>query len=433
MDKGDNISTVRKLMTAYHQSATGIRRYYEQPSFMGLLNVGRKELPHSCIISWLFDSASFNQDTPDSPLMHLLDIAVKRADQQDKIGEDRPISTCLSNSIYGRAFSIERSVCTREEVIIDKEGNRRRSDISIRCNINYRNEGTKQKLNICIENKVLSSEHTSQTSAYSNYYLDDGDDWLFLFLTPLSSVKLDNYEQLEKGNRCESDMFIQINYQDLLDYVLEPLINSVDKRSQVYFIIDDYIKTLRYPIMEEKSNKKTIMAMGQEETKLLNDFWEGNHELIELALMAMSNNNNLDPEVQESAKNAYDTIQSLQSARKDSTRFAIVYPNDDRDDDNGKGYTKVDVAIQFASKFCEKNPTYIIDEDTANKAITSEINTTTKKIFNSKITTTEEIKLSNGNYVFFNKNIWGVGRDCWLKLSDYLSRDNPYFRIEPIK
>ena len=48
---------------------------------MGLLNVGRKELAHSSFISWLFDSTTFNQSHTDSPIMHLLDIAVKRANQ----------------------------------------------------------------------------------------------------------------------------------------------------------------------------------------------------------------------------------------------------------------------------------------------------------------------------------------------------------------
>lgn len=433
MNQTIDISKIRELMTVYHQSATMIRHYYEQPSYMGLLNVGRKELPHSCIISWLFDSAFFNQNTPDSPLMHLLDIAVKRANQQNKIGDNKPISLFFSSSVYGRLFSIVQTRCTREEVIIDDKGNRRRSDITIRCKIKEKKDGTERELNVCIENKVLSSEHTSQTRAYSNYYLDNrGGYWLFLFLTTLSSVKLDNYEQLKSDEKCESDMFIQINYQDLLDYVLQPLINSTDNRSQEYFILDDYVKTLRYPVMEEKSNKRTIMAIGEQETRLLNDFWEGNHELIELALMAMSSNANLDEEVRENAEKAYNTMQSLQSARKDSTKFAIVYPDCVRDDNRGKGYKKVDIAKKFARLFCDRNSPVVIDENTANKAITTEINTTKKKIFDDKISTFDIIKLKNGVNLCLNTNIWGVSTDCWLKLSDYLSRDNPYFRIEPI-
>ena len=72
---------------------------------MGLLNVGRKELAHSSFISWLFDSTTFNQSHADSPIMHLLDIAVKRANQQKKIGENNPISTSLFALMYLRKLS----------------------------------------------------------------------------------------------------------------------------------------------------------------------------------------------------------------------------------------------------------------------------------------------------------------------------------------
>jgi len=429
-----DIQRIRELMTSYHQSATYIRRYYERPTYMGLLNVGRKELPHSSFISWLFDSSSFTQESPDSPLMHLLDIAVRRANQQNNIGAEKAISLSLSESIYGRLFSIIRSSCTLEDYSKGQAGEVRRSDIVIRCDIRYLNDGTERKLNICIENKVLSTEHTSQTKAYSDYYLNNKDgDWVFLFLTPLSSVKLDNFYELDDKEKCESDYFIQINYQDLLDYVLEPLMLSEDKNSQVYFIIDDYIKTLRYPVMEEKSNRKTIMAMGNQETKLLNDFWEGNHELIELALMAMKDNANLSEEVREKAEKAYNTMRSLQSARKDSTKYVLIFKDGNRDNNDGKGYNKVEVAKMFAKIFCQQNK-QIVDENSANAKISNEIKTTKKKIFNQSISTVDEVPLADGTTtVYLNTNIWGESTNCWRMLREYLERNNPYFRIEPIK
>ena len=357
-DEKVDINRVRELITSYHKSVSQIKRYYERPSYMGLLNVGRKELPHSSFISWLFDSATFNQSHPNSPIMHLLDIAVKRANQQNKIGDNNAISISLSDSIYGRLFSISSTSCSLEEVI-----DKRRCDIIIRCKI----KDSERDLNICIENKVLSSEHTSQTEAYEQYYSNDENaDWLFLFLTPLSSVELDDYFSLSKKEKCTSEKFIQINYQDLLDYVLEPVINSVDKNSQVYFILDDYINTLRYPVMEDNYKKRTIMAIGEQETKLLNDFWEGNHELIELALEAMSCNPNLADDVRKEAENTYKSVKSLQTA-KDSTRYVIIEANQ-RDDNKEKGYNKVAVAKKFAEKFCKKNNGISNDVD-ANEMI----------------------------------------------------------------
>lgn len=425
-DEKVDINRVRELMTSYHKSITQVRRFYERPSYMGLLNVGRKELPHSSFVSWLFDSATFNQSYPDSPIMHLLDIAVKRANQQNKIGNNNAISTSLSDSIYGRLFSISSTSCSLEEVI-----DKRRCDIVIRCKI----KDSERDLNICIENKVLSSEHTSQTEAYEQYYSnDEKTDWLFLFLTPLSSVKLDDYCSLSKNEKCTSEKFIQINYQDLLDYVLEPLINSVDKNSQVYFILDDYINTLRYPVMEDNDKKRTIMAIGEQETKLLNDFWEGNHELIELALEAMSCNMNLDEDVRNKAKEARDSMTSLQTARKDSTKFVIIdVSNDSRDDNGGNGYKKVEIAKKFADILCRNN--IINNAGDANRLMKDIIKTKTQNIFKQEKSKTHnyEIQLENGETLYLNTNIWGESTDYWRGLKVYLEKDNGYFKIESLR
>ncbi len=427
-DEKVDINRVRELITSYHKSVSQIKRYYERPSYMGLLNIGRKELPHSSFISWLFDSATFNQSHPNSPIMHLLDIAVKRANQQNKIGDNNAISISLSDSIYGRLFSISSTSCSLEEVI-----DKRRCDIIIRCKI----KDSERDLNICIENKVLSSEHTSQTEAYEQYYSNDENaDWLFLFLTPLSSVELDDYFSLSKKEKCTSEKFIQINYQDLLDYVLEPVINSVDKNSQVYFILDDYINTLRYPVMEDNYKKRTIMAIGEQETKLLNDFWEGNHELIELALEAMSCNPNLADDVRKEAENTYKSVKSLQTA-KDSTRYVIIEANQ-RDDNKEKGYNKVAVAKKFAEEFCKKNNGISNDVD-ANEMIGKLLlfKKSTKNIFklqvNKTINHNYEIQLENGETLYLNTNIWGESTDYWRKLREYLEKDNEYFKIESLK
>ena len=425
-DEKVDINRVRELITSYHKSVSQIKRYYERPSYMGLLNVGRKELPHSSFIKWLFSSSTFNQNSADSPIMHLLDIAVQRANQQDKIGDDNAISISLSDSIYGRLFSISSTSCSLEEVI-----DKRRCDIIIRCKI----KDSERDLNICIENKVLSSEHTSQTEAYAKSYSSkkENADWLFLILTPIASAELDDYFSLSEKERCISEKFIQINYQDLLDYVLEPLINSVDKNSQAYFILDDYINTLRYPVTEENDKKRTIMAIGEKETKLLNDFWEGNHELIELALEAMSYNKNLDEDVRNKAKVAYDSMTSLQTAR-DSTKFLIIDVSDSsRDDNSGNGYKKVEIAKKFADIICDDIT--INNASDANRLIENIIQTKTQNIFKQEKskTHTYEITLKNGETLFLNTNIWGESTDYWRKLREYLEKDNKYFKIESLR
>ena len=234
-----------------------------------------------------------------------------------------------------------------------------------------------------------------------------------------------HYSNLKKKDKCESDDFIQINYQDLLEHVLEPLKNSTDKNSQLYFILDDYINTLRYPIMEGNDRKRTIMAMGEKETKLLNDFWEGNHTLIELALAAMSQNTNLDPEVREKAKDLAEGVASLQSAR-DNTKFVIIESNGKRDNNLGKGYSKIEIAKKFTEALYKTHKNKMRNEDEANELIIDTIKTNKKKIFNAK----HNKKYMIGENLYLCTNIWGETTDCWRQLRIFLEQENDYFRIE---
>lgn len=177
------------------------------------------------------------------------------------------------------------------------------------------------------------------------------------------------------------------------------------------------------------------MAIGEKETKLLNDFWEGNHELIELALEAMSYNKNLDEDVRNKAKDAYDSMTSLQTARKDSTKFVIV-SDSSRDDNSGNGYKKVEIAKKFADIFCDKFD--INNADDANRLIQDIIQTKTQNIFKQEKSKTHNhaIRLKNGETtLYLNTNIWGESTDYWRKLREYLEKDkdNEFFKIESLR
>jgi len=424
-----SIQSIREQIFSFHQSAVKLRYFYDIPTYMGLLNIGRTESQHSCFLKWLFSNPLFIHNNSDTPIMHLLDIAVRRANMQGKIGENKAMSSELADSINSRSLTISNPLCYLEDAFKEKNtGKGRRSDIIIRCN---------DTLNICIENKVLSSEHDDQTEAYADHYKKYQGDWLFIFLTPLSSVLLDDYDNTSKEEKCKSIDFIQINYQDILDYILEPLLVSTGNGSQEFFILDDYIKTLRYPVMEEKDKKRTIMAMGSEETKLLYDFWEGNKELIKLAITAMETNNNLDASVQKEAREVGIAIDKLETAReKDNTKYVIIKA-DKRDDNNGKGFSKAVIASKFAEELCSKNSD-ITDEVSANKVIKDvlKMRTSKVKIFNKEAPKKQyPIPLNDKTKnVILDGNIWGLSTQSWRNLKTLLETpNNPYFQIEDLK
>lgn len=411
-----NVREIRMMISTYNESANLLQNFYLVPSYMGLLNVGRKELQHSRFLAWLFDKKYFDQNSVNSPLFYLLDIAMRRAVMQDKVSI---FDEKLYNNIIFRDFDIIDSTIILEDHFIDNNSKPRSTDILLTLNCRYKGNSDDFTILICIENKVLSKEHDNQTEAYFDYYNEYKGKKIYLYLTPLSSSKLDDYDHLTQDEKCKCNNFIQINYQDIVDFILEPLMKIENKFSQKYFIIDDYIKTLRYPIMEEKESKKTIMAMGKEERELLTEFWNTNHELIELAIRALgedSSDNNLSNEL----------IEELQATTEEKRRRFIV------NGDNSKRYGKINIAKRFAHEFFDKNQ-QAQSLDNLNILFRKEI----KKEGETEYFTQDDQgtyleyvgKLNNVN-TYFKAGIWGNTGAHWPKLKEYLEKKNQFFTIQ---
>ena len=95
---------------------------------------------------------------------------------------------------------------------------------------------------------------------------------------------------------CSCKEFTQINYQDLVDYLLEPALNQ-NISDKTAFIIREYLQSLSQPtIDDENTNQKQgiMMALGKEEGELLSNFWSKNKKLIMSALHAISIDKNTD-------------------------------------------------------------------------------------------------------------------------------------------
>jgi len=157
--------------------------------------------------------------------------------------------------------------------LIEKVLTKGRIDIIVSMMIRSSNENIElpKKVNIIIENKVDSSEHSNQTKKYYDDYTKDykykNDLNLFVFLLPVATSKLSD-------NLAKCEHFININYQLLADNIFERALNH-DISDRVKFIITEYLLSLRKP-----SKKGTIMAIGKLEEELLKDFWEEHQELL---------------------------------------------------------------------------------------------------------------------------------------------------------
>jgi hypothetical protein len=285
--------------------------YYSTKSYSEILGVSRKELSHSNFIAWLLnDQESHNLSS--YPIKKFLEILVisSKGSQTQKHKE------FFDSIITGDLFINSLNVST--EMSIKGVG---RIDIYIELDVSFSEK--RQKLRIIVENKVTSKEHSDQTKKYYAYFegLED-NAWnnLYVFLTPLSGIELSELSEPE----CSCKEYIQTNYQNLVDYLLEPILNkSVSRKTEN--IIKEYLQALSQPTQnneDEEHRQGLIMAIGNEERELLTKFWDKNQKLILSALYAISSDPDQDKDIRDNISSA---LKSISINEKDRSLISISY------------------------------------------------------------------------------------------------------------
>ena len=239
------------------------------------MNIERRELSHSAFLKWLFDiNASHN--LKDEPLKKLLRHIAN-------IGTDNWVTNALLTGDYKiKDFNIET------EKAVENDKNKGRIDIFAEFEIFKKNNGNGQtseekelnkKIVLIIENKVEASESNNQTTIYDEWAKNEheGHTPILIFLNP-------NEED------CSSNNFITISYQDILEYVIEPLL-SMEMNVDTKIILEDYIVNLGQPKKQIKDNGKetgleSILAVSKNNkdtfSYLLNEY----EDLLNASLVA---------------------------------------------------------------------------------------------------------------------------------------------------
>lgn len=298
-------------------------RYYTK-SFPEILGVSRRENSHSNFLGWLLDHAE-SHHLGDYSIRKFLDIVLMYGRSKFEKSEEM-YAALLSDNYEIEDFSIE----------LEKSIDGGRLDIFIELTLKLLGEN--KKLQLVIENKVKSSENKTQTERYFNFFNKNNLEnslTLYIYLTALPTLQLSTLEEPE----CSSKEFIQINYQSLVDYLIEPALDQKIS-NQTKVILEEYLKSLSQPAISPEgdgNNKELIMAFSTAERELLSNFWEKNSKLILATLTAIR----LDPE-QDS-----ETIQRIEEAvkkigSKDFSKYSIEY--------NGKifkeAFVKADIGFQ---------------------------------------------------------------------------------------
>lgn len=279
-----------------------LQNLYLAKSYLEILSVNRRELSHSSFLAWLLDNNENHllQNFPINKFLEL--ILIRGASHIEKN------NSSFYNSVITDNYTIKSLNIKKEQKI----GSFGRIDILIELSLIINEK--EHNLKVIIENKVFSTENNDQTNSYYNYFegiKQKNDIHLYIYLTAIPTLKLNQLTEPE----CNCKQFIQINYQDLVDRIIEPVLNQ-NISENTKFILKDYLISLSQPSIieteeiENKQKTKLIMAFGKEEKELLSNFWKKNEKLIMTAMYAISIDDSQDEEVRETSKKAYDLYAS---------------------------------------------------------------------------------------------------------------------------
>ncbi|MDR0978406.1 MAG: PD-(D/E)XK nuclease family protein [Lachnospiraceae bacterium] len=229
-----------------------INEYYSRKTLLSMSpRISRLEEVHTAFLYWLLCKI----DTVDfSPLKFLLNFLIKEKK--------------VTNLEFDNITNIE--ISETEHPLGDNYG---RLDLYFKLYVTK--NGVKKEINIIIENKVKSKENDSQTNKYVEWALSYAklNNPLFLYVTP------------NNGDKPENARFIVITYQNIVDYIIEPLIVKNIDDSYIVNMLSDYLRTISF---QEYYKGDLVMATNSHEIYLINDFYEKYNELFDIVMLCIS-------------------------------------------------------------------------------------------------------------------------------------------------
>ncbi len=307
------------------KNVANLRSLYEYNSFLNSLSISRREMSHSSFLADLLREDSYHE-LGTLPLQLFLEAVLHRAIKQNtRMIEDQAkevMFPTLKSGITSRSLSISDIDITTEESFEDKDGNNGRVDLLVTCRVRplSREKGKDVEfLNIIIENKIYAKEQDQQTGKYYkhfNAFLKNkaaekvdvstrkvGPRALYNLYVYLTAADPNDVDKL-KEPESECKECVQICYQDILDYVIEPLMEEPKLSSRGRFYLEEYRRALgvsfeKIETPEIKTKRENIiMAVSKKELKAVNQFWADHRDLI---VPSINEKNRTDDEEDETA------------------------------------------------------------------------------------------------------------------------------------
>lgn len=300
-----------------------LRERYSTRSFLEIMSVERSENRHSSFLAWLLEAKDFAVNVKDHPIVHLLDIAIRRLGEQgEKIEKENDAAETKCDAITGsngiKNIVLSRDIkdinieeITTEKAVKDvtselyKDNIQDRIDIYIKCKLKTVNSLSSKEITIIIENKVGSNEGQEKNDNKPNadsssgwkeyckkkqterYYMAcHGHQTIFIFLTPGKDKRV---------IEAQDKHFINITYQDILDEIIEPLLANQNISSRIRVLLEEYVLSLSLPGIytgNEDNNKKKsiksaiIMAEKKQDVEKITELLYKHQNYVTLILSA---------------------------------------------------------------------------------------------------------------------------------------------------
>lgn len=307
--------SVRRLILEFsnRKSTRDIKDWLARKSLFHTLGVTRSEVVHSSFLAWLLDPNERHGLGPYSLQKFFEALALLLA-EGNLTAKDSLLPTWLRDAAV-LGITRFRDITVAAEAPITRENLAKgRLDLLLKGRISARDQD--RPFRVIIENKIRAAEHREQTVAYaewarSNQAAPSGEPFLdvFVFLTPLASSELLALEEPE----CASKAFIQLNYQYLLDYVIEPCMRRVTDAESL-LLLQHYVRNLSHPpVGEDEQRGPLVMAISSVEKDLIRAFFETNKTLLELVAEVISQDDS-------STAEAVEFASSIEAATRAATK-----------------------------------------------------------------------------------------------------------------
>lgn len=320
------------LLREYNQNPENkrLKALYSGRTIFEILGKERNETAHSAFLEWLFSGKEISGTSNENTLICLMDSVLKRiAQQKYEWKKDRTLVS-ISNALLSRTLKIQNIRSKTEkpvtEVITDNKkkeivkqckktkGKKDSVDIYIICDVT--GIDNLKRIEFIIENKIGTKEGAAKNASSENEYerlsqteryywafkreKDKENDTyqFFIYLTPSSEDEINKPCKI-----CESEHFTCINYQDIYEDVLLPLLLSEKLGNREEYLIKEYIKVLSVPgifksddnadegTKQQSINSFIILATSKEEKELLKAYWTNNEKLIIASLQSYEEEN----------------------------------------------------------------------------------------------------------------------------------------------